>query len=112
MVKGGLMKRGVIAVATVLSLVFVVPAFAVDGSQPATTTTAPNFEQMKADHLKKLDERMTSLQQEKTCVQAAKILDDLKACRAKHRAEMKEHRDDMRMKGHGGPAGEGSPQGK
>ena len=106
------MKRGVIAVAAVLSLVFVVPAFAVDGSQPPTAT-ATNFEQMKADYLKKLDDRMTSLQQEKTCVQAAKVLDDFKACKPKfNKTDMKERRDEMRMKGHGGPAGEGSPQGK
>ena len=82
------MKRGVIAAAAVLSLVFVVPAFAADGSQQTTTVT-PNFEQMKSNHLQKLDERLTSLQQEKTCVQAAKNLDDLKACRSKHRARYK-----------------------
>ena len=99
------MKRVVIVVAAVLSLVFVVPAFAIEGSQPPKETGL-NFEQMKADHLKKLDERMTSLQEEKTCAQAAKNQDDLRACRAKHKAEMKEYRDEMRRGGGpGGPRG-------
>jgi hypothetical protein len=98
------MRRGVIAVSTVLSLVFAVPAFAVDGTQPPKET-APTFEQIKADHLKKLDERLNSLQQERVCAQAAKNQDELRACRAKHKAEMKEHRDDMRMRGPGGPGG-------
>ncbi len=98
------MKRVVIAVAAVLSLVFAVPAFAIEGSQPPEETVL-NFEQMRDDHLKKLDERMNSLQQEKTCVQAAKNQDDLRACRAKHRAEMKKYRDEMR-KG-GGPGWQG-----
>ena len=84
----------------------------IEGSQP-TKETGPHFEQMKADHLKKLDERMTSLQQEKTCVQAAKNQDDVMACRSKHKAEMKKHRDDMRQRvGPGGPGGQNPPQGK
>ena len=76
MYKGGIMKRVVIAVAAVLSLVFALTAFAVEDVQP-WKETGVNFEQMKVDHLKKLDERMNSLQQEKTCAQAAKNHDDL-----------------------------------
>jgi hypothetical protein len=84
----------------------------IEGSQP-TKETGPNFEQMKAYHLKKLDERMNSLQQEKACVQAAKNQDDLRACRSKHKAEMKEHRDDMRRRvGPGGTGGQIPAQGK
>lgn len=97
------MKRVLIAVVA-LSLVLSVSAFAIEGSQPPTET-APNFEQMKADHLKKLEDRMSSLQQEKVCVQAATNQDGLRACRAKHKAEMKEYRDDMRKRG--GPGGLG-----
>jgi len=109
MTKGGIMKKVVIAVVA-LSLVLSVSAFAIEGSQP-TKETAPNFEQMKADHLKKLEERMSSLQQEKACVQAANTQDELRACRAKHKAEMKEHRDDMRKRGRpGGPGGQVPPQ--
>jgi hypothetical protein len=100
--KGGLMKRVVIAVAAVLSLVFAVTVFAVEGNQPSKEA-GPSFEQMKDDHLKKLDARMTSLQQEKTCVQAANNQDDLKTCRAKHRAEMQGQPGEMRKRG--GPGG-------
>jgi hypothetical protein len=110
-------KASVITVAilfalTVTSVIFaeekVVPP--VEGSLP-TKEPGPNFEQMKADHLKILDERMNSLQQEKTCVQAAKNPDDLKACRSKHRSEMKKHRDDMRKGvGPGGPGSQIPPQ--
>jgi len=104
------MKRVVIAVAAVVSLVFALTAFAIEGIQPQKETGI-NFEQMKADHLKKLDERMNSLQQEKTCVQAAKNQDDLMACRSKHKAEMKKYHDDMRQKvGPGGPGGQIPPQ--
>ena len=89
------MKRVVIAVAAALSLIFAVSAFAIDGSQ-SPQSTAINLDQMKADRLKKLDERMNSLQEEKTCVQAANTQDDLKACWEKHKVDMKEHRDDRR----------------
>ena len=106
------MKRAVIAVAAALSLIFAGLAFAVEGIQPSAGT-ALNFEQLKADHLKKLEERMSSLQQEKTCVQAAKSQDDLWACRSKHKAEMKEHHDWMRKGGGpGGPGGQVPPQSK
>jgi hypothetical protein len=82
----------------------------IEGSQP-TKETGPKFDQMKADHLKILDERMNSLQQEKACVQAAKNKDDLRACRSKHKAEMKVHRDDMRKRiGPGGTGGQIPPQ--
>ncbi|MFZ3135826.1 MAG: hypothetical protein WA126_00370 [Thermodesulfovibrionales bacterium] len=106
------MKRAAIVAAVVLSLVFAVSAFAIEGSQPPGET-APNFEQMKADHLKKLDDRMTSLQKEKVCVQAAKNQDDLRACRSTHKADMKENRDEMRKRGGpGGPGGHVPPQDK
>jgi hypothetical protein len=99
------MKRAVVAIVTALSLVLAVSAFAIEGTQPPKETGL-NFEQMKTDHLKGLDERINSLQQEKICVQAAKNQDDLMVCRSKHKAEMKGHHDEMRMKG--GPGGMGS----
>ena len=111
MAKGGIMKRVVIAVAAVVSLVFAVSAFAAD-IQPSAGT-APNFEQMKADHLKMLDDRINGLQEERACAQAAKNQDELRACRSKHKAEMKEHRDEMKKKGGpGGPGGQVPPQTK
>jgi len=89
------MKKTVIAVASVLSMAFTIPAFAVEGSQ-TTQQTAPDFERIKADHLKRLDERITSLQQQKTCVQAAKTQDALGACWSQHKAETKWGRDEMK----------------
>jgi hypothetical protein len=100
---GGVMKRAVVSVAALLSLSLTVPAFAAEATQPSAGTGA-NYEQMKADHLKRIDNRINSLQEEKTCVQAAKNQEELKACWMKHKSQMKEHRDDMR-KGRGGPGG-------
>ena len=106
------MKKAVIAAVAVLSLILAGLSFAVEGIQPSAGTV-PNFEQMKADHLKKLDDRMTSLQKEKVCVEAAKNQDDLRACRSKHKAEMKGHGDQMGKRGgHGGPGGPVPPQDK
>ena len=104
------MKKVVIAVAIAVSLVFAMSAFAVEGSRP-TKAQCADFDQTKAFHMKKLDERINSLQQEKTCVQAAQNQDELKACRSKHRAEMKEHRGAMKKKtGSAGPGAQGQPQ--
>ncbi len=104
------MKKVLIAVAIVVSLVFAISAFAVEGSPPPKAQCA-DFDQMKAFHMKKLDERINSLQEEKVCVQAAQSRDELKACRSKHKAEMKKHRDTMKKKrGSGGPGTQGQPQ--
>lgn len=103
------MKRAVIAAAAALTMALAVPAFGIEGSQP-TKQTEITFEQMKDNHLKKLEQRMKSLQEEKTCVQAAKDQTELRACRSKHRADMKPQRDEMR-KGRGkmGPGGPPAP---
>jgi len=93
------MKREVIAAVAVLSLVFAVPAFAVEGTQPSAGTN-PHFEQVKADHLKKLDDRINSIQEEKACVQAAKNEDDFMACMKKGK----------RRGGHGRPGSQIPPQ--
>ena len=109
------MKNALLAAAIVASM-FVVPAFAAD-STPQPSTSAPTFEQRQAQMLKMIDERLTSLQAGKTCVQAAKSNDDLNACREKHMAEMREKRSEMqkyRGTGMGGPGmgGPGGPMGK
>jgi hypothetical protein len=93
------MKRAVIAVTAVLSLIFAGLAFAAEGIQPSKGT-APTFEQMKADHLKRLDYRIKSLQEEKACAQAAKNPDDMRACWSKHKTE-------MQGRGHGMRGGRG-----
>ena len=99
---------------TITSVTFaeekVVPS--IEGSQP-TKGTSPNFEQMKANHLKKLNERINSIKQEKTCVQAAKNQEDLRACWLKHKAEMGKYHNYMRKRvGPGGPGGQIPPQSK
>jgi len=114
------MIRAFLAAAIVASM-FVVPVFAAE-SAPQQSTTAPTFEQRQAHMLKMIDERLSSLQAGKTCVQAAKSNDDLNACREKHMAEMREKRSEMqkyRGTGMGGPGmggagmgGPGAPTGK
>ncbi|HMK49458.1 MAG TPA: hypothetical protein VK435_05355 [Thermodesulfovibrionales bacterium] len=98
------MKRVLVAVAVAVSLVFAVAAFGADGTAPAKAA-GMSFEEKKAFHLKKLDERIKSLQDERVCAEAAQTPDALKACWQKHRAEMKEHRGPM--KGKGGPGWQG-----
>jgi len=98
------MKRALIAAAVVLSLAFAVSAFA-DERQPSNNP-GQNFEQRKAEILKMMDERIAGIQEEKSCVQAAKSHEDLKACREKHRAEMGKMRGEMgKGGGQGGPGG-------
>lgn len=89
------MKTAMIAV--VVSILFTVPAFADDNApQPKGKGPGPNFEQRKSDILKRIDERIARNQEEKTCVQAAKNHDDLKACRDKFKAEVQEQRQKQR----------------
>ena len=63
-----------------ISLSFAIPVFAMDEGQPPRGT-GPNFEERKAEILKRIDERLTSLQQMKVCIQTARTSDDAKACR-------------------------------
>jgi hypothetical protein len=98
------MRRGTVAVSAALSLVLALPAVAAESNQPPIDP-APTFEQIKADHLKKIEDVLNSLQKEKVCVQAANSQDELRACRLKHKAEMKEHRSEMRKRGSGSRGG-------
>jgi Flp pilus assembly protein TadD len=99
------MKRALIA-AAVLSLTFALSAFAADNGQQQNSP-GQNFEQRKAELLKMIDERIAGIQEAKTCVQAAKNHEDLKVCRDKHRAEMRNMRGEMGRRG--GPGGPGGP---
>ena len=88
-------KKAIAAV--VLTLAFAAPVFAAGGDQPPMGT-GPNFDQRKAEILKALDEQMSSLQEAKTCIQAAKNHDAIKACREKRMAEKKQLHEEMRKK--------------
>ena len=100
------MKRTFIA-AALLSFAFAVPAFAAESSQPPNAPKT--FEERQTNILKMLDTRIASLQEGRACVQAAKSDEDLRVCREKHQAEMREHRSEMR--GRGGRGGMmGGPQ--
>ena len=110
------MKNALLA-AAVLAGMFAMPVFAADTSPQPGTSAPPTFEQRQAQMLKMIDERISSLQAGKTCVQTAKTNDDLNACREKHMAEMREKRAEMqkyRGTGMGGPGmgGPGGPMGK
>jgi hypothetical protein len=91
------MKRTLIA-AALLSLALAMPAFAGEEGQPPTVP-GQTFEQKQANTLKMMDERIAGLQEAKTCIQAAKSDEDLKACRKKHMAEMREKFGEMRHPG-------------
>jgi hypothetical protein len=111
--KGEKMKRTLIA-AVLLLVAFAVPALATDGGQPPTVP-GQTFEQRQANILKMIDERIAGMQEGKTCIQAAKNDDDLRACREKHRSEMREKYGKMGPPGGmmGGPqGGTGGPKGQ
>jgi len=98
--------------AAVLSLALAAAAFAVEGNPPAKAPDA-NFEKRQSDVLKMIDARIARLQKEKECVQAAKNMDDLKACREKFHPEPRRDQGNMnRQDGpQGGPRGQQPPQG-
>jgi hypothetical protein len=80
------MKKVIIATAFAL---YALPLYAVD-TPPASAKPGPNFEQHKADVIKKIDAVIAYRQEEKACVQAAKTHAELKACRDKFKAELQE----------------------
>lgn len=99
------MKRTVMA-AVVLLLAFATPVIAVEGDQPPKGP-GQNFEQRKADILKRLDARIASAQEARACVQEAKNHEEIKACREKHKAEMQQFREENRKQG--GPGRQQKP---
>ncbi len=71
-----------VALAAIVSLSMMMPVFAFDGGQPPRGPGG-NFEARKGEILKRIDERITRLQQMKACIQAARTHEDAKACREK-----------------------------
>ena len=91
------MKKALIA-AALLATAFTVPAWAADGNQPAGAQPRGDFKERKAQMLKHMDERISAMQQERKCVQAAKNEDDMRSCRERQRSMRESHRDEMRAK--------------
>lgn len=104
------MKGEVIAVAAVLSMAFTGPAFATEGMQ-SSIETASNFEQVKADYLKRLEDRMSRLQQEKTCIEEAQSQDDLRNCKWKNKGKRQRYRGKKKeSEGSAGSVDQSTPQ--
>lgn len=79
------MKRKHITLVTAaLTIIFATTAFALDTTAPSQDPAA-QFEKMKADSLKKVDDRIKRLQEEKTCLEGATNHDDLINCRWKNK---------------------------
>lgn len=91
------MKRALIA-AAVLSLAFAAPVLAADAAKPAGKPAAEgapapkagkeagdNFGERKASLLKRIDDRINGMQNEKKCIKAAKNQDELRNCRGGRR---------------------------
>jgi hypothetical protein len=83
------MKAKIISV--VVAMLFAVPVFAAE-PVPLQKAAGPNFEKHKADIISHIDTRIARNQEEKSCVQAAQNHVDIKACRDRFKAEIKEQR--------------------
>lgn len=53
-----------------------------------------NFDQMKAQISTNIDQKISTLQTHKSCVQSAKTKEDLKKCRETHKEAMKKLRNE------------------
>ena len=90
--------------AAIMWLCLAMPLFAFDGGPPRQGP-GPNFQQRKAEMLKRIDERLIRLQQMKACIQAARNPDDAMACRDKF--GMKNGPEDQRDERRGPPRRQG-----
>ena len=95
-----------VLVAAVIMVSFAASAFAADPTPPAAkapeqkdaqaTSPEQKFDQRKERIIKYLDKQITRGQEAKACYEAAKNLDDLKACKAKfeRKGHKKHHKRD------------------
>ena len=58
----------------------------------AASASPANFEQRKAEQLRRIDQRMTHLRDERACVQEATSQNAIKSCREKFKVGNKERR--------------------
>jgi hypothetical protein len=72
-----------VTLAALILLCLAIPAVAADvGGQPQDRS-GRDFQQTKAEILKRIDERLARIQQERACVEAARSHEDARACREK-----------------------------
>ena len=88
------MKKTAVILSVLLALT--VPVLAAEEGDK--TGKQDSFPERKAAILKKLNDQIHNLQEAKTCVQAAKDSNDMKACREKQMAERKQMQEEMRKK--------------
>jgi hypothetical protein len=74
---------------TLFAMLFSVTAFAAKGE---------NFEENKAKAIARLDQRISMLQEAKTCISSAADKDALKACHKKHKESRQAFADDRKEK--------------
>lgn len=75
---------------TIVAGMAAVTLLAASASAADMAVQGGNFEQKKAEQLKRVDERITHLQEERTCIQSASNHDTLKACHEKFRTEIRQ----------------------
>ena len=71
--------KGTLFALFAMSLLCAVPSIASDGGQPIQGS-GMTFEQRKAEFLTRIDQRITRLQEVRTCVSAAATPEALRAC--------------------------------
>ena len=62
------------------------------GTGYTASASLANFEQRKAEQLRRLDQRMTHLRDERACIQEAMSQNAIKSCRDKFKVGNKERR--------------------
>ena len=83
------MKKALFA--AVLTVAIAMPAFAAESTAPPPKPQ-PNFAELKAATIQRIDKRIALSQEEKACVQAATSSADIVACREKVREQLKKER--------------------
>lgn len=94
------MKRFITIILTVVFVLGISAYVAAQGlaekQEGTKASQGLNIEEKKAKMISHIDERLKTLQEARTCVEAAKTKDDLKKCMQNIRAEKKELREEMK----------------
>jgi len=99
------MRTALIAATAVL--VLSTPLYSQEQKGMLKGTAPDNFEQRRTGILNSIDQRINSLQEERTCIQAAKSNEDIRSCAEKRRAAAEKAREQRRSQGR--PAGSPAP---